>query len=140
MLHQFFDPVHHGLQIVHRHFHAVFAVVGLIGAIARFSLFGQHAHVIIRRFTQFLHQFRDFGIGCAVAHRLGQPFLRAAQPFAGIGKAAILQLDRKIPQRRDNLGLCIVIHADQRDIVHAPDDRAQAQIHGFRSKDILGPV
>ncbi len=139
-LHQLFDPVHQGLQFIHAHRLALLAVVGHIRAIARLGLFGQHPQIIIRRLAQFLHQFGDFFVRGTVAHRLGQPFLRAAQAFAGIGKAAILKLDRKIPHRLDDFGLPLVGHAEFGHVVETPDDRAHPQIDGFAGKETFGLV
>ena len=90
--HQLLNAIHQGLNLVRRDLHIVL-LGGLRGVgLVRIGLHvvGQHLDIIIRRLAQFLHQGGNFSIRRAIAHRLGQTFLGAAQTFAGIGQRAIL--------------------------------------------------
>ena len=98
--HQLLNAVHHRLKIVLGHFHALL-VLALLAVGVLFTLLlitaGKLAHVIIRRFAQFLHQFRDFLFAGTVLHGLGQTVLRAFKPFAGILKIAFFKNKREVP-------------------------------------------
>ena len=127
--HQLLNAVHQGLQLVHREFHRILGHIRLIrAALIGLGLLGEHPHVIIGGVAQFLHQLGDFLVRGTVAHRLGEPFLRAAQPLARIGQRAVLQLHRQIPHRQRQLVLHLVGQPDHLQRIQPPDDRPQPQI------------
>ena len=139
--HQFLNPVHQRLKLVHAHLLTLLAAVGLIGAVtAGLGLFRQHPQIVVGRLAQFLHQFGDFLVRGAVAHGLCQPLLRAPQPFARVGQTPVFQLHRQFPQRIHNLGLALFGQAEFRHAVQTPCDRPHPQIDRLAGKEPFGAV
>ena len=142
LLHQFLNAVHHALQVVLRHLHAVFGHLRVrvhrIAVLLRLPR--QLAKVFIRRLAQLLHELRDLFVTGAVAHGLAQPFLRAPQPFQRVGQIALFQQHGEIPERLGDFVAHLAGQADLRLRLKPPEDDAQAQIGGFRPEQPLGPV
>ncbi len=86
------------LQLIAGHLHALLFLRGLSLGVAR-GLFGQLAHVILHRLTQFLHQLFDFRRVGPVADCLVQPVLGALKPLSGRGKIALFDHQGDFPQR-----------------------------------------
>ena len=105
LFHQLLKAVQHVLQLVAGNFLPV-AVFGKLVAVAR--LLGQLRHVILHRLAQFFHQFGNFFVRCAFAHRLFKTLLCPAQALHRVRQIAVLDQHRDIPQHFRDFGLPIL--------------------------------
>ena len=132
LFHQLLNAVHHGLQVVLTHGHAAFGhLLRVLHGAVTHRLLGQLVHVILRGVAQFLHQLRDLLVRGTVLHRLGQPLLRALQPFQRIADIALFQQQRQIPQRLRDLVPLLGFQTIFGHRLKPPQDHPQAQIGGF---------
>ena len=140
--HQLLNAVHEGLQFVLCDGFPVLLLVGLVGAVVVrwFHLVGEHLHVVVHRLAQFLHQFSDFFIRCAVAHRFLKAFLRPFQTRPRIGQRPFFELHSKFPERQRKFIPHIVAQPDVGHVFQTADNKAQAQIGRFIRKKIIGSV
>ena len=140
LLHQLLDAVHHALQVVLRHGHAVVGhrvAILLRLLVLALRLLGKLAHVIAGRIAQFLHQAGDLLVAGAILHGLLQPFLGLAQTLQGVFKIAVLQFDGQIPKRLCDLVLLFDTQPVHKVRLERPDDRAQPQVIGFALENAL---
>ena len=80
--------------------------VKLLRILAHFL--GERLQELVHGGAQLIHQLFDFFVARAALERLPQRLLRLAQRLLGLRHVSVFELDRHVPQPRDDIAQCVV--------------------------------
>ena len=144
LLHQLLDVVHHALQVILRHLHAIALLALRLVSPVTLILLGlfaaQLVEIFLSRAAQLIHQLGDFFFGGPILDRLIQAILRTAHPFKSIRQDTFFQLNGQPPHVFGQLVLGLITQIYACIDFQPVNDLAQPQGRGLGAERLFGAI